>query len=188
MQYIIELPYGHSVSTVFGPREKTSLSYDYDEDDDPAMMHLRFLDYRYIRFCFHPLKDEFVLCSDWKDPDWTDVRSIRAGLDSDERHRREQFFDKNQIDIKQKSIPQLLVDEVCNTAFVGKETTDNLQAFHPFYVFQIASLILWSLDEYYYYAICIFLISVVSITMTLVETRSVSLSAFLSLYRLMIRQ
>jgi len=48
------------------------------------------------------------------------------------------------------------------------------QAFHPFYVFQIASLILWSIDEYYYYAGCIFLISVVSITTTLIETRSVS--------------
>ena len=46
------------------------------------------------------------------------------------------------------------------------------QAFHPFYIFQIASLILWSLDSYYYYAVCIFVISVVSITTTLIETRS----------------
>jgi hypothetical protein len=48
-----------------------------------------------------------------------------------------------------------------------------MQAFHPFYVFQIASLILWSADEYYYYAAAIFLISVFSITTTVVETRSV---------------
>ena len=41
-------------------------------------------------------------------------------------------------------------------------------------MFQVASLILWSLDEYYYYAVCIFLISLVSITTTLVETRAVS--------------
>ncbi|KAL8944415.1 MAG: hypothetical protein Q9216_000466 [Gyalolechia sp. 2 TL-2023] len=118
-----------------------------DEEDDPVMSTLRFLDYRYIRFCFHPLKDKFMLCSDWKDSNWTNLRSIRAGLDSDERHRREQVFGKNQIDIEQKSIPQLLVDEIC-------------------------SLILWSLDEYYYYAACIFLISIVSITTTLFETRS----------------
>ena len=52
--------------------------------------------------------------------------------------------------------------------------TNCSQAFHPFYVFQIASLILWSLDEYYYYAACIFVISVVSITTTLIETRAVS--------------
>jgi dolichol kinase len=45
---------------------------------------------------------------------------------------------------------------------------------HPFYVFQIASLILWSIDTYYYYAGCIFLMSVGSIAATLIETRSVS--------------
>ena len=83
-----------------------------DEDDDPVISTLRFLDYRFIRFCFHPLKDKFMLCSDWKDPTWVDVRSMRAGLDSDERFRREQIFGKNQIDIKQKSIAQLLIDEV----------------------------------------------------------------------------
>lgn len=47
------------------------------------------------------------------------------------------------------------------------------KAFHPFYIFQIASLVLWSLDEYYYYAVCIFLISVFSIGTTVIETKSV---------------
>ena len=112
VQEIITIQYGHVASTVFGISEKESFSLDYDEDDDPILTHLRFLDYRYISFCFHPLKDKFVLCSDWKDPGWINVKSIRAGLDSDERHRREQVFGKNQIDIQQKSIPQLLVDEV----------------------------------------------------------------------------
>lgn len=112
VQSITKASYGHSASTVFGLREKKGYSLDYDEDDDPVLMNLRFLDYRYIRFCFHPLKDKFVLCSDWKDPNWTDVKSIRAGLDSDERHRREQVFGKNAIEIEEKSIPQLLVDEV----------------------------------------------------------------------------
>lgn len=46
------------------------------------------------------------------------------------------------------------------------------EAFHPFYIFQLASLILWSLDEYYYYAICIFIISVFSIGATIIETKS----------------
>lgn len=76
------------------------------------MVQLRFLDYRYVRFCFHPLKDRFVLCSNWKDPKWTNVRSVRDGLDGDEKYQREQVFGKNQIDIQQKSILQLLIDEV----------------------------------------------------------------------------
>jgi hypothetical protein len=48
----------------------------------------------------------------WKDPAWTDVRSVRPGIDGDEKENRELVFGKNLIDIKQKSIPQLLVDEV----------------------------------------------------------------------------
>ena len=111
VQYISKAQYGHAISTVFGSVEKRGF-HEYDEDDDPVMMQLRFLDYRYIRFCYHPLKDKFVLSSNWKDPTWTDVKSVRAGLDSDERYRREQVFGMNQIDIKQKSILQLLIDEV----------------------------------------------------------------------------
>ena len=45
------------------------------------------------------------------------------------------------------------------------------QVFHPFYVFQIGSIILWSLDQYYYYASCILVISLVSIIVSLVEIR-----------------
>lgn len=76
------------------------------------MVKLRFLDYRYTRFYYHPLKDKFLLSSDWKDSKWNDVRSVRIGLDTDERHQREQVFGKNQIDVKEKSIPQILVGEV----------------------------------------------------------------------------
>jgi cation-transporting P-type ATPase 13A2 len=50
--------------------------------------------------------------------------------------------------------------------------------FHPFYIFQIASLVLWSFDQYYYYAAAIFVISVGSIATSLIETRSVSPGTF----------
>ena len=113
VQEIIKTSYGHSVSTVFGPQEKRTFADDYDEDDDPVMSHLRFLDYRYLRLCFSPIQDKFVLVSDWKDPDWIDVKTMRIGLDSEERHRREQVFDKNHINITEKGVLQLLIDEVC---------------------------------------------------------------------------
>lgn len=147
--------YGRSLSTVFGDPEKGRRG-DWDEDEDPLIKELRCLDYRYIRFVYHPLKDKFVLANTWKDPAWTEVSALREGLDNDERDYREVVFGKNMIDIAEKTIGQLLVDEV----------------FHPFYVFQIASLILWSLDEYYYYACAIFIISAVSIVTTLVETKA----------------
>ncbi|KAF4333604.1 ATPase [Fusarium beomiforme] len=147
--------YGRPLSTIFGLPEKF-YSDALDEDVDPIVDDLRTLDYRYIRLCFHPLKDKFILFNGWKDPNWTDVRLTRAGLDTDERGVREVVFGSNLIDIEQKTTAQLLVDEVL----------------HPFYVFQIASLVLWSMDSYYYYAIAIFLMSVGSIAATLIETRA----------------
>ncbi|KAJ4319945.1 hypothetical protein N0V94_003615 [Neodidymelliopsis sp. IMI 364377] len=147
--------YGRSLTTVFGDSEKGRRG-DWDEDEDPLIKELRCLDYRYIRFVYHPIKDKFVLANTWKDPAWTNVTALRDGLDNEERDYRELVFGKNQIDIAEKSLGQLLVDEV----------------FHPFYVFQIASLFLWSVDEYYYYAAAIFLISVISITTTLMETKA----------------
>ena len=118
VQNVVNVSYGHAASTVFGLGQRKGHSFEYDEDDDPLMMHLRFLNYRYVRFCFHPSIDKFVMCSDWKDPKWTNVKSIRTGLESEERHRREQVFGPNQIDIPQKSIPHLLIDEV-GTTFAG---------------------------------------------------------------------
>ena len=166
MQQLDRRVFGHALSSVFGPARERGHKWrddlaDADDDDDdvdadPVLEELTVLDYRYIRFCFHPLKDKFVLGNTWKDPAWTDVRAVRTGIDSDQRESREHVFGTNVIDVAQKSSGQLLLDE----------------AFHPFYVFQIASLVLWSLDEYYYYAACIFVISVVSIATTLLETKA----------------
>ena len=50
------------------------------------------------------------------------------------------------------------------------------EVLNPFYIFQIGSILLWSLDNYYYYAGCIFFISVVSVIITLLETRRQSQS------------
>ncbi|KAK0259419.1 hypothetical protein B0A54_02868 [Friedmanniomyces endolithicus] len=155
LQDLSKKVFGHSLSAVFGYNEKSKFR-EYDEYDDPILDELRILDYRYIRFCYHPVKDKFVLGNTWKDPNWTDVAAVREGIDTEEAENRERIFGTNEIDIKQKTTGQLLLDE----------------AFHPFYVFQIASLVLWSLDEYYYYAACIFLISAVSVTTTLVETKA----------------
>jgi hypothetical protein len=109
---VLSKEYGRSLSAVFGSEEKQYAIADDDDDDDPIMSELRILDYRYIRFCFHPLKDRFVLSNGWTDPLWADVKSIRTGIDGDEKEMRELVFGKNLIDIEQKSIPQLLADEV----------------------------------------------------------------------------
>ncbi|KAL1842496.1 hypothetical protein VTJ49DRAFT_5102 [Mycothermus thermophilus] len=149
-------PYGRVLSTVFGAPGRMTSFLASDDDRDPILRDLRSINYRYVKFFYHPIRDKFLLCNGWKDPLWSNVRDIRGGIDSEEKTHRDVVFGSNLIDIEEKSVFRLLVDEV----------------FHPFYVFQIASLILWSLDEYYYYAFAIFIISVGSIVTTLIETKS----------------
>lgn len=103
--------YGHPLSTVFGITEKEALGR-YQDDDDPLLANLRYLDYRYMRLLYHPHEDKFVLNNSWWDPSWINAHELRVGLDLDERDVREQVFGKNMIEIRAKTIPQLLLDEV----------------------------------------------------------------------------
>lgn len=121
---------------------------------------------------------------DWSDPNWTSLRALRGGVSDAVREDRRVLFGDNVIEIEARSIFQLLVDEVCLNAepiFLAPVANDpsSIQVLHPFYIFQIASIILWSLDDYYFYAVTIALISVLSITTTLIETRQVSRRAVL---------
>ncbi|KAF6760303.1 P-type ATPase [Ephemerocybe angulata] len=127
---------------------------DYDETTG-KLKQLHILDYRYTRFAVDPRTGLFTLVRDWRDPAATTVASISQGLTSDTHQQRQLLFGKNEIEIEAKPTWTLLVEEVV----------------HPFYVFQIASIILWSLDDYYYYAFCIALISVASIASTLIDTK-----------------
>ncbi|SPO29335.1 related to YPK9 - vacuolar protein with a possible role in sequestering heavy metals [Ustilago trichophora] len=119
------------------------------------LMDLSFFDYRYTRFALHPPTGRLRMVKDWRDPLWTSLSAINDGISWDAEKDRTTVFGKNVIDIQAKSTWQLLVDEVL----------------HPFYMFQIVSIILWSFDNYYYYAFCIAAISLFSILTTLIETR-----------------
>lgn len=50
------------------------------------------------------------------------------------------------------------------------------QALNPYYGFQAFSIALWLADRYYWYALCIFLISAISICLALYKTRKVRVS------------
>lgn len=104
-------PYQRPLSTVFGAPEKMFAQL-LEDDVDPIVNELQTLDYRYVRFFYHPLKDKFVACNGWKDPTWTSVRMLRTGIDGNEKDERVRVFGTNIIDIQQKSATQLLVDEV----------------------------------------------------------------------------
>ncbi|KAL3228601.1 cation-transporting ATPase [Nakaseomyces bracarensis] len=132
--------------------------HHHTSDSNPNIPILISFQYRYIKFIFSPMDDIFKTNNNWIDLDWVDIENTSKGLSAGIQEDRILAFDKNQINLKMKTTSQILFDEVL----------------HPFYIFQILSIILWSLDEYYYYAGCIFLISVMSIFDTLFETKRIS--------------
>jgi cation-transporting ATPase 13A3/4/5 len=118
---------------------------------------LRTFEYRYIRFILSPHTWEFVPNDIWRDSKWESVEVALDGiLDSADLARRQTLFKSNNIQIEEKPTVKILIDEVL----------------HPFFLFQVASIILWSIDNYYYYATVIFLISLASILVTLYETKA----------------
>ncbi|KAI9364521.1 hypothetical protein DFJ73DRAFT_809774 [Zopfochytrium polystomum] len=116
---------------------------------------LRFFNYRFIKFMLNPYTGMFEVNMFWRDPNWRSVSSVLCGVDDQVVPRRRLIFGDNEITIKEKSTLNLLLDEVL----------------HPFFVFQVASMILWSLDSYYYYAACILVITIMSTVSTLTEMK-----------------
>ncbi|KAJ8403208.1 hypothetical protein AAFF_G00354250 [Aldrovandia affinis] len=74
-----------------------------------------------------------------------------AGLTRNLQDYRRLFFGVNEIAVKVPSVFKLLIKEVLN----------------PFYIFQLFSVVLWSADEYYYYAMAIVFMSVISVATSL---------------------
>ncbi|CAE6435987.1 unnamed protein product [Rhizoctonia solani] len=120
-----------------------------------SMGTLSFVDYRYNRFVLDPRSRKFAMLRNWRDRTWPNLSALAGGLNTGTRDQRTTAFGANQVEIEAKSTGTLLIEEVL----------------HPFYVFQVASILLWSLDNYYYYAFCIALISCLSVGTTLVETK-----------------
>lgn len=81
------------------------------------------------------------------------------GLSGGEQSIRRLVYGPNDIIVPNHSIAYLLVTEVLN----------------PFYIFQVASVILWTSDEYYYYAAAIVLMSVSGIASSVYQTKKVTI-------------
>lgn len=126
------------------------------KESNPVIPFLALFDYRYINFFYNPVEDIFRTNLTWYDMHWLNVKNLKDGTSQTLQEQRLLIFGHNNIDIDEKSTFQLLADEVL----------------HPFYVFQVFSIFLWLADDYYYYASCIFIISMVSIANSLIETKS----------------
>ncbi|GEQ68484.1 hypothetical protein JCM33374_g2152 [Metschnikowia sp. JCM 33374] len=142
--------------TVSTKSEEDDLEDSSAKDPNPVVPYVHSFEYRYIKFFYSPVDDMFKTNSNWYDLHWLNAKNLREGTSQTLQEQRAEIFGKNNINIKEKSNLQLLADEVL----------------HPFYIFQVFSILLWLADDYYYYASCIFVISFVSIVNTLVETKT----------------
>ena len=71
--------------------------------------------------------------------------------------KRLKYYGENSIRVQVKSYVRLFFEEVLT----------------PFYIFQIMACTLWFIDDYTLYACCIIGISLISMILSLVETRRV---------------
>ncbi|XP_013188723.1 polyamine-transporting ATPase 13A3 [Amyelois transitella] len=83
-----------------------------------------------------------------------------SGINKRQQNELIKLYGDNSVEVEVKSYWTLFVNEV----------------FNPFYLFQIFSIILWSLDEYYQYATCVFILSTVSCMMALYQTKQMSIN------------
>lgn len=188
------IPYPYRASTVFPSRSVPTKAIGNGSSsinsEDSLLEYLLVVDYRYARFALDPTSGLFAavkcvrrslswpalmltlweqrlarprldrrgVCEEWigRASSAAKANFIRAQY---HRHRS-----------KVNNLPPSGRGELV-ACITQNFTQTSSQVIHPFYVFQIASIILWSLDNYYYYAFCIALISAVSITTTLIDTR-----------------
>ncbi|XP_053308201.1 polyamine-transporting ATPase 13A2 [Spea bombifrons] len=141
-----------------------------DEDDfkDTIQLHnkeetatLRYFVFEGTRYIWSHASHGFIqVCSLSDGLTCGDLRRSQSGLSQTDHSMRKQIYGPNEINVPVKSYGRLLIDEVLN----------------PFYIFQVFSVILWMCDYYYYYAGCIIFIAVVSIGVSLYETRKQSVT------------
>ncbi|XP_043917761.1 polyamine-transporting ATPase 13A2 isoform X2 [Protopterus annectens] len=122
---------------------------------------LRYYKFQGLRYIWIEKRGQFCKLS-VVDEGWTcgDIHRHKFGLSRQDQKAKQNIYGPNVIDVPVKSYLKLLVEEVLN----------------PFYIFQIFSIILWMYDRYYYYAVCIFVISAISIGVSLYETRKQSVT------------
>ncbi|KAL6926561.1 hypothetical protein ACO0SA_004741 [Hanseniaspora valbyensis] len=150
-----------SVKREWYDNKDISTVFNYVDDTDYGLKVLTFFSYRFFKLYYDPLEDLFKVNTNWFDIDnWLDYNNVQQGLNNNNIiEDRLLIFGKNSCDLDIKPIHQLIFEE----------------ALHPFFVFQIFSMILWAYDDYLYYALCILIISVFSVAQTVYETRQSAL-------------
>ena len=118
-------------------------------------MIVRFFTCRHIRYVWSEEKGCFRAMFGLTGMTGKQLCEQAAGITEQRASGLQKVYGSNSISAPVPSCLALLVEEVLN----------------PFYIFQLCSIILWSFDDYVFYAVCIFTISLISAIISLVEMR-----------------
>ncbi|KAL5111345.1 putative cation-transporting ATPase [Taenia crassiceps] len=110
--------------------------------------------YKNLKYFLDSEDGHCYLLPNWDERPSSDIVNARPLVES-EVARRRSIYDINDIPIPRRSVGQLLLKEGLN----------------QFYVFQLASCILWLSDSYYYYAAAILIISAMSLSWNICDLR-----------------
>uniref|UniRef100_A0A2I3HWJ1 Polyamine-transporting ATPase 13A3 n=1 Tax=Nomascus leucogenys TaxID=61853 RepID=A0A2I3HWJ1_NOMLE len=150
-----KLSNGHAVCLIENPTEENRHGISkYSQTESQQIRYFTHHSVKYFwndtihNFDFLKGLDEGVSCT-------SIYEKHSAGLTKGMHAYRKLLYGVNEIAVKVPSVFKLLIKEVLN----------------PFYIFQLFSVILWSTDEYYYYALAIVVMSIVSIVSSLYSIR-----------------
>ncbi|XP_032081079.1 probable cation-transporting ATPase 13A3 isoform X2 [Thamnophis elegans] len=123
----------------------------------PQLLQLRYFTHHSVKYFWDEAVQNFTSVKGLDDSATCASihREHSTGLTKETQDYRKIFYGLNEIAVKVPSIFKLLIKEVLN----------------PFYIFQLFSVILWCTDEYYYYAIAIVIMSLISIASSLYNIR-----------------
>lgn len=125
-------------------------------DEDGKPQELRYFVFRSARFFHNAVRDFFYQRGFDSHLMYASIHDdFSEGLSSQAASFRQEELGENVIDVHVKSPLFLLIDEIL----------------HPFYIFQVFSVLVWCMDDYYVYAGCIAVVATISAIVALIDTR-----------------
>lgn len=121
---------------------------------DPSYRWFEYMCYRYVWMansqCFNKIRYSI------ENKGFKEIYdTMHKGLTSDEANRNLNTYGDNRLYVEVPSYFKLLYTEI----------------FHPFYIFQAASIAIWIWDDYYIYSAIIFIMSIASAIVSVIQTK-----------------
>ncbi|KAF8782580.1 putative cation-transporting ATPase 13A3 like protein [Argiope bruennichi] len=123
----------------------------------PSKQHTYFYNKK-IKYIWDPQQSKFIKVEGLEIRNCSNFHSLFDGLSTTEAVFRLQHYGKNSIFIEVQPICKLVLNEIKS----------------PFYIYQMFIVVVWMVQIYYQFALCIVALSMMSITATVWETRKQS--------------